>query len=642
MASTDPKTAALLSFREVDTDILPSDRAGNLEPLSADVANGLAMPTVGDGLIDRGRVFDGASGLVTVEAEAGSLELRRDLTIDVVLHYDIAAAAGTGVVAQRGRSTGAAAEVALFGLQLEKVSATVATLRMRWDYTDALGAYVAATVPGVKFTVPAGHFYAWAIRRWKGPAAVEVIYGLNDQEIGRVTSVHGDIRDGTGGAFQVGCRDDGTGSAYANHFRGTIDELRVSNVARTVEEMRQTFRAFAVHQPRGAEIVRALVPPRVYSTDPDSAVQRELAIEGDALGAVMATVAAIREDTLPDRAWFSLEDWERICRLHPKPGARVEERRAEVVSFLRTVHGFNVDKVPIALQDVFDLDPSDIQIVEGTNRFVDDFSADKGWWQNVLGEAGAHSIALQDQDVSGSTETVRVSATDDARWRALEYVARRVPIPAGDLLRDSGPYDGAQAQVQIQAASIGVTSVYGGLMAWNAAGDLIIVGVDFLAAQNRLVVQTYDAASDTWTTAAVLENPVTLPSWVRLEYVSGSDWRVYFDTSADPTANETAVTGPADPVYVGLGIASPGTWVGTQTIDFRDFELWAPLALLPFLWFAYRDPGLAGTPNMRAAERLVQRLKPAHTEGHAVVQLDAEADDTSTICDITPLEMSDL
>lgn len=52
-----------------------------------------------------------------------------------------------------------------------------------------------------------------------------------------------------------------------------------------------------------------------------------------------------------------------------------------------------------------------------------------------------------------------------------------------------------------------------------------------------------------------------------------------------------------------------------------------------FKFFIYRDPSLPGTPNIDEAQEVVDRMKPAHTEGFIIESINFLCDDANNLCD---------
>ncbi len=52
-----------------------------------------------------------------------------------------------------------------------------------------------------------------------------------------------------------------------------------------------------------------------------------------------------------------------------------------------------------------------------------------------------------------------------------------------------------------------------------------------------------------------------------------------------------------------------------------------------FRFFIYRDPGLPGSYDLEAAQEMIDRMKPSHTQGHLVLSTSFLCDDPDSLCD---------
>jgi len=626
---SDPTTAILLRFTEPETAVLPSDIAEGLNDLTGDSGStpALGLATVGEALLGLGRVFDTDYGLVGDEATSDQTRLLRDVTIEVLAEYDLASASvgDEHVLIARGKS-GSAAERTLWGLKLVKINSTTVRLQMFWEETG--GGF--ATVDGRMFQPPSsGYLYLAASRRWISSTSCEVQYIVNDEALELATSIGGDLTEGDGGSVTVGCKGDGSGN-YEDFFLGTIDSLRVTEGVRSNEELIAEYRRIAEYLPQGYESVRALAPPAVYSQDPDSVIQRELMVEGDGLGQVRSKIAELGTDGLPDRAWSLLSRWETITGLQPKWGDSYAVRRARIISFLSTVHGYSETSVKLALEEVLDLDSDDIEILNYTNLYEDDFTtAHEDWLQEM---AGAGTISISSDQLK-----LEVATATDAQWEYRNSVFVRQSID-GDML-DDDPSQYAEATVKIVSRTL-AQSVMAGLIAYNGVTrDLLIYGHYNDAGTYKLGYRLYSGHS--WGAFVAIDDPApALPTWIRFRFEGNDDWNLNdSQTSADEVVSPTLVgAGLESPTWLGVGlisfIASP---TGASEMIFDDWRAWMPNGLRVFNWYAYRDQALSGTPDMPGARFVVEKLKPAETHASAVEVTGLLCNDTESLCDDGPL-----
>lgn len=376
------KTASLFHFDEPEG-INPHDAAGGLDDLI--VPAGLSAPPVVPGLFGLARQFPSGYGLCGKESTSlrlldglghgrgriasNQLRLRRDVTIEAIVGTPaVMATVGRHTITARGLR-GSIAERRLYSLAIDTTSPSTlsGTLVMGWDEGTA-----PAYVPGAQFRLSsAGWMYFAATRRWVAPNLVVVTYYANGKELGSFTVSAGNIVDGDGGSNTYGCEGAGAG-VFTNFFLGELDDVRVSNVVRTGEEIELSQLRMFELQPQAYEVMKTFTSMMgdAYSKNPDSVIQRELMVEGDALGYAWSLFAELERYYLPDRATRMLDDWERICRIQPGPADSFETRRNRILGFMRKIAGYSRDQIVTALAPVLDCQPSDIEIIENENTGI--------------------------------------------------------------------------------------------------------------------------------------------------------------------------------------------------------------------------------------------------------------------------------
>ena len=439
----------------------------------------------------------------------------------------------------------------------------------------------------------------------------------------------------------LGVRGDGA-AAYENYLEGELAGVAIWPRIMSAEEIRQIARVATIHAPAGYDLVRRSVPKNAWSIDPSSIVQRELFIEGVGWGVVLGKIAELREDFLPDRAWFSLADWERIMALPPNPGDTLAQRRNRILSALRTIEGHSIGGLQNALTEVFDLDADDIEILEFDHFLLDDFAtALAAFWQSE-DWGGAHVIAVaagvlsitatngiahrwQDNGAGGGTEgTPFVMATIDRNER------------------DTEPADDAELSVLIDSETF-VTddeTLIGASFYNAAANSLIVFGLFRTGAAIRLGSMVIAAGVN----GAVTDHGAApaRPFHLNIKFIGGTSYELATAASGDQdvlTAIATRVDGPTDPGFALLGAFGlvAGGPTGGEGLDFDDFRLHTPNGLAPFSWYAFRDPVLPGTPDMPGARKVVRRVKPAYSQASAVQTRALLADDVDSLLDDGPL-----
>jgi uncharacterized protein YmfQ (DUF2313 family) len=634
----DDDTVVLYRFDEPEG-IRASDACGNLGDLGPE--SGATLGEVSSsivGAIGRAREWGADQGLEAVELVADSTRLLRDVTVEAIVRLVTTAVFGnSNIICQRGRgSAGGVAETVLFGFRISLSAGSVATFRAEWERSSGAAATVSSAASTTPVTSGTWHHVAMA-RRWISTTEVEVTYHLDGVHFATVTSAHGDLGEGDGGHFDVGCQGDAAGADAGF----AIDELRVSDCARTPEEIRQTYRQIFIHTAAGRELARAhLHPGATYSTDPESAIQREIAVEGDALGVALGHAEELRDDFLPDRATRTLARWERVLGLAPRSTDSIAARRMRCVGHLRRVHGFSRGQILEAIADLLDCETTDLQIVENSNRWTDEFS--------VASLASRWHAEANEGTITPGLGTITLSALtgDDTRWDAATRrlaVTIRTAIPdtveAGVRVTDSIE---CEALVQIGARSLHVDATYpavGLFFLSPVNGDFFQFGIRNNGGGEEFYYRRcIDGVVDEDTAvAAVPAGDVYLRLYalgdgtVRTEY-SASGW-VEFNTL------ESAIAMPDLVDWVGIFVTG-GDDVGASedvSAEIKEFRLWAPADRNVYQAYIYRDPSLGGTPDLAGAQLTLDKMSPAHINATICESLALECDSDTDLCDRDPL-----
>jgi hypothetical protein len=613
------RTAALICFNEGHDWERATDEAGNLAPLF--VPAGLVVPSSVDGVVGRARAFAPTQGFHALEAVGNSTRLLRDVTLEAIAFIPWTTTNGTYRLVTRGKGT-SSGERELYGLQVVVTgapSAPVVKIQMRWQVSSgAAAAVLAATVQP-----PTGWLYIAAVRRWVSTSDVQVDYYLNGEWAGQVTSTDGDITDGEEGTMMIGC------DAAAGMPAGSlIDDLRVTREVRTAEEIRQVFRRAFVFPGYGYELIRSLQPPGdSWAQSHESNIQRLFAVAGDALAGAWSLAAQMLDDYLPDRAWAFLDRWEGVTRLQPKANDSIAQRRLRVVTFMRKVHGYTRDKILDGLVDLLDVaSTADLLFIENHNTWRDNFNPGTGFpdprWTQEADIADGQAISI-----AGTRVDLYAPIASDASWTA----ALRVPVALRTTI-ESGR--GAEICANVYAFAPTADGQATGVFVWNqVTGDAHLFGFKRLTGVVTLYHGTIVAG--VYTEVAGIARPAGTNWLLRLkdrengladlEYqVDASDFDAgWISAFADvPTIENAQWTG----VYLSDDTA-PTTANGGAGYD--AFRYFTPYGRVPFQWFIYRDPALGGAPDFGAADQLIARVKPAHTQGAIIEQLTGALYDTT-------------
>lgn len=632
-------------FGETEDELLPSDSRGSLEDLNADGVTNSRPPVVVGGVTGYSRLFDGATPTgLEVQDLGDNVRLDRSMTVQALVRLDLDAqdaAAVPGSVVSYGFRDAAGGELQ-FLLELESVSTITRETRIKMRWEDSVGVLEGTNV-GATFFLPASGaqdavLLFTASRRWISDTEVIVSYYVNDQLIGTDTSLVGDIGTGvTGARMLVGVRGDGA-SAYENYLEGQIEAMALFARTMSAEEIRQTYNAVSLHGADGYSIVKASLPEDVYSTDEDSVIQLELFVEGQVFGVTLSKIAEFREDLLPDRAWSTLEDWEEMTGLPPKAADSIEVRRNRILSFLRAVQGYTVQNVKDALEATFDLDESDIEIVEYSHFQTDGFATviDPFWQEIAL--SGTLAIVAGELVITSPTPAPAGERfwLNQTATTGPPYVKTSID---GDA-RDADQSISAEASVLITAHTF-------------AAVDEVISGYAFIdQTLNRVTfIGLYDGGGGIEIASMTVEDgvqsavathglPPALPFFLNVKFTGGTSYEISTALAADRTILTAVATivGTPIPAMLALGVFGTSGGGTANDITLDDFQLYTRLGLRVFNWYAFRDPILPGDEDIPGANAVVKKIKPAHTHAAAVSTKAIEWDSPDSLFDDGPLE----
>jgi hypothetical protein len=637
----------LWKLNEPAAGVFASDLRGVMPDLDADgIINSRPAVELG-GITGFGRVFAGSEALEGIDT-ASALRLTRSVTIQFLARFDLSAqdtAGFPGTVLSLGfRDSSPEGLQFLVELDVADLPTNRANVRMRWE------------IPGGFETTNAGADFIWpviagvgsetllitVVREWRSSTDVIVRYYANDMFLGKDNSVQGDILGAAGATMLMGVRGNGAGG-YENNLEAKIEAVAIFERVMTAEEIRQIARLFTVHDPAGYALMRASVPKNVYSIDPSSVIQRELFVDGQMWGRVKGKAAEMSDDFLPDRAWYSLTDWENVFALPPNPGDSVGPRRNRILSFLRAAHGHQVQTVKDAVAAPFDIDASNVEILEFTEILEDDFATGiKAFWQQV---PDGHAItnpsgALKIAAAIGVHHAWAPSGSDHA-----PYV--KANIDRDEDPRESDPAQNAELSVLIDSEVLPTfdETLVGVAFYDQVANSLLIWGIfnDSVSGAIRLGHVRITAGVQ----GAIVNDGVApaRPFHLNMKFNGVTMGATYDLGTATAAARNTITTvvsgasGPLDPAFVLLGafgLVSGGP-TAIDSLEFDDFRLFTPRGLRVFSWYAFRDPSLPGTPDMPGARKLITRIKPAHTQGAAVQTKALLTDDPDSLLDDGPL-----
>jgi hypothetical protein len=621
----DPRARLWLPMQEGADSIYPSDASGYLADPT--LVGATTPAVVDDTITGYGRDFIRASSHgFNFDDPDGALWLTRGVSVLALVRVDLATMGDLAVaeIIQRGR--GGVADPVCFGLRAT-IESTAVRIALWWQ--TVAGAEVLDA--GILVDWPTGEFLFVGAAREVVDGSLVVRYFVNGETAVRTGHA---LDVGGVAASEVSIGHGMTSApAQASFLDGAIDSLVVLNEAISAEEAEWYWLRIAKDQPDGALALRRLLPPGVYSSDPDSRIQREVRVEGSTIGYTKSVARRMREYSLPDKAWGDwLERWEEILGHDPKAGDWLEKRRARLLSFLGVRRGYSVVDVKDQLLEAFDTeDPDDAQIIEFDNDFAEDFTV------------GTPSIHARVDDGGGawSDDATTVAADElefDAAAADLRYYG------AGDvgpgLYLWGLPGDGVDAWIHGEVEVVvddGATIQGFAIGRADDVDDFLFVGL----ADNGgpFIVARRVVGGDTAAPVTIEDPWVTNPTFFRIRTDGLGNYLIKYgatDVAAKAHAG-VAVTGPVAPKWAGFAVASVSSSVTVNAL-FRNFFTHTPSGPQRLCWYAYRDPGLGGAPDMRGAELIVDRVRPAHTFAHAVEKLEVVCDDPEgSGCDRQPI-----
>jgi hypothetical protein len=453
-----------------------------------------------------------------------------------------------------------------------------------------------------------------ATRRWESTTRVVCRYYVADHLLGEVVSTDGDIGGGTTGHTSIGARK--TAGTWGRFFGGVLEQLVVLDYEMCAEEIEARWRRMTVHQPQGVAGWRARQPPGApWSRNPDAYIARLIKVWGQ-IGGLGAALAEEVRNLLPDRAYGDIiERWEKLVGLSPRPLDSLDTRRSRVLAMLQRENGFSLPILRAVLAPLFDLDPSNVELIEFTNRIVEPFDDLKPerWTLETSGVVATWTI------VGGK---LRLFVDGAETILPTTRLHARTSIPPAQR---GAPANGVGTIAEIKIDSVtswpSATNLIAGLYWYEfLSGDKLWIGItkigaDWVLAHRRLVGGVLSAL----TSIATLGASPTV--YVRAKRTSSPTSMVveYSTTGFGTGITSTTITCPPNPSYAGVS-ASADTALMTSTLVvlFDDFTIVAPTSTRPFVWFAYRNPALPGAPDLVGARALVARYRPAHTSAAVI------------------------
>jgi hypothetical protein len=629
-----PAVVVHLRLDEQHNDVLPSDAVGALADL--DVPAGLGQPTVADSFCGRGRAFVEESGFAGLDVVPGASLLTRDVTIQALMSWDLVtqeSLGSTGTIVARGKGN-AAAEYVSYALELRVVDLARQIGELRFVWQDTAG--VVKTQLGPHFVLPAsGFMMLTAVRRWVSSTSVELRYYIGDLLAGEFLSADGDIGGGTTGTFCLGFRY--VAGVNDKHLVGVLDELRILNYEMSGEQVEATYARLARHQPRGYRALRDLMQPGApVADDPNSRIQKLLRIAGHALGYVAAQAENVRRNLLPHRAYGpALEEWERALQESPRGGDSIAQRRRRLVAHLRQNAGVSPPGVAATIADLLALTKDQVKssLIAFDSTVYEDFSSGlqaERWWVEPAAQWSIASGGLRVQNASSipfATDWYTALQPIESNGRAAQLISRITPT------------------------TVASTSEVGIAFYNFVTKSAILLGLRNTTGTYQVVLEKFfEGASQGITAPTTFGGVLPTDVWLHLQQLDPGDGGGGFLPSALNATYRvgwSTTSGLAGFTYTsGINHRTAHQWAGlyartlggAANIDARFDDAWlrAPFGSRTSCWYALRDLGLPGVPDLVGAHNAISRLKHAFTHATAITNKSLLCDDDSRLCDRGP------
>ena len=632
-------TLALWRFDDSIALIRPADAIGNVAEL--DIVGALTRPAIVDAATGRGRQFvaGALTGLVAQDLVAGSTLASRDLSIQAIISWDIAAqntAGFAGILYARGKS-GSVAERLSGAIELVVINAALGIGAIRWRWQTSAGSD--SVQLGGYFAPPAsGFLMLTATRRWVSSSQVILRYYLGDRLLAEIDSFDGDIPGGTTGTTQIGARSF-NGTNYSWHFAGVIDELRAVDRELTIHEIAATYRRITSTQPSAYQLARELHPPGLpISSDPASRVQRETRIWGDVLGFAAAQGENVRENILPDQAYGEpLAQWEAIVKQPPRPGDSIDTRRARVVGRMRQRQGVSLTGLGAALTELVATDVANLEFLAFTPMLAERWD-----------QAECYQLEPAAQWTAGATLRAQLAAgTKLFDGNARDWYTATTPIAAAPSYPEG---TGARILAKITPTTIPANGEAGAFFGDWVRGNYLLFGIRNAAGVYQLVTERFVG----WVSQGVTVRATTslIAHWLHLAHTdprgasgagfSASSWN--FSAAWSTTSQLAGYT-----TYTGIAHAPFFQWAGFYArtfaaataaaldVTFDEGLVIAPAGDRSLRFYVYRNPALAGSPDSLGAHAVIAGMKHAHTEGTTIASKSLLCDDLTMGCDRGPM-----
>lgn len=632
----DRDAVVLIRFDEVADSDHPADSTGNLNDLG--ITTGLAQPVVVPAAVGRGRQFNAGitSGFVTTDRVPGSTLLTRDMTVQMIVSFNMANQIAYGTPAQivkRGKGTSwGANERESFAINASHVAVPAGDCDLHWEWETVAGALKVQA--GVVFTPPpAGKFTLITLtRRWVSPTSVILRHYVGDTLLGEVLSTDGDIGGSILGTTGIGSVGQAGGVGYGRTFAlGIIDELMILGRELCAEEIEATWLRITRYQPLGVQLFLENHDDGFpMPIDPASDFQLDTRMIGQTFGYAAAAAENLRANFLPGRAYgTTLDQWEELTLATQQHADHrdddLDTRRARVLGRMRQRRGVSIPGIGDALQGLIGAATlSDLEYIAFSNQWQDDFNAIDllRWDVRTLAPTATAGKARW------SPSAAAFDMNGYEGWLAL---AANVGHQSHDTIF-GGEHALAKLTLTTPQDGIEVGIWFGN----RITGDYLVLGLNRFGGVYKVLYQQFLAhvpqASVVITTLG--GNPANL--WLHL-YQEGSTWIASYSITSRTTGYvlSAPITHPGLVYWSGIYLRSTG--VAGAVVDFDDFTLYTPNGGAPTNAYVLLDQALGFSPDTLGAQSVIRAIKHAFVHGTFITRPAFLCDDAQSGCDLGPL-----
>ncbi len=580
------------------------------------------------------------NGIKAKDAVAGGTVLPRDMSVMAIMRWDISAQnsyGAAGSVVARGLGTGGV-ESMPFAIELHVIDAANRIGEVRFLWHTIAG--VLKTESGGLFIVPAEYFMMTATRRWISPTEVVLRYYINSSLLTEVSTPDGDIAASVDGTTTIGTRY--TGAAFGRFLAGAIDELAILNYEVCREEIEATWLRVSVYQPDGYRQLRDLMPPGIpISDDPASRVQSDLTSMGIALGFADGQIENVRQNLMPDRAYGEvLRRWERITEQPRKQGDSLDKRRGRVVGHLRSRAGVSVDGIDIALADVLDCAPGDLEVIAFDNTITDAFATlAEERWKITNGGVDVTGGKLRIQGANGTSYP-----WDGTSVRGGLFALLPAEAPRGF---NSSAFMGGEIFGSLNPTTLPANSDAGFVLWSDTSKSMLFFGLRNVAGSYKVGYQRYSGGIATDGSWIVIATTSLAKHYLRIRSTSPQpvegagvqSFQLSYSTTdfAEASFATTTVAWLRSYQWAGFYHRSTAALGSASDVRLADFAFRNTQGTRPFYFYVYRDPALGGSPDIAGANRILERMRHGYTFGRVITSKSLLAGDPASVVDGGPM-----